>query len=242
MANPVLVNNIDHKNVKIDTRRSAELGDNVWFTLTFPDEFRAVQTHYPIFFQKDPNTGEFFPVALFGFAQNENLFLDENGWDAGYVPLFVQRQPFTIGTQMQTIDGQSQENRVLTMDMDHPRVNEEQGEPLFLEFGGNSDYLERIAGMMETLHLGNEQNKDFIACLTELELLEAVNVDVQLNDGSKHQMVGFYTINEEKLDQLPDDKLARLVKSKYLFFIHMVLASQTNISHLLKRKNRQLGL
>lgn len=242
MANPVLVNNIDHKNTKINTGHSAELGDNVWFTLTFPDEFRAVQTHYPIFFQKDGNTGEFFPVALFGFAQDENLFLDENGWDAGYIPLFIKRQPFTIGTQKQMVDGQEQESRVLTMDADHPRVNEEIGEPLFLDFGGNSDYLENVASMMETLHLGNEQNKDFIACLTELDLIEPVNVDVQLNDGSKHQMIGFYTINEDKLDQLPDDKLAGLTKSKYLFFIHMILASQTNISHLLKRKNQQLGL
>lgn len=242
MENHVLVNNIDHKNTKINTKRCAEFGDNLWYALTFLDEFRAAQAYYPIFFQKDTNTGRFVPVTLFGFQHEENLFLNDKGWDAGYIPLSVARQPFTIGTQAQDVDGKQQESRVLTLDMNNPRVNEEAGEPLFLEFGGNTDYLDNIADMMEALHVGVEQNTDFINCLTDLDLLEQFTLDVQLNDGSKHQMVGFYTINEEKLEQLPDEKLAGLVKSGYLKAIHMTMASQGNVAHLLKRKNEQLGL
>lgn len=242
MAKHVLVNNVDHKDLKINTKKCAEFGDNVWYALTFLDEFRAAQAYYPIFFQKDAETGRFMPVTLFGFQHEENLFLNDKGWDAGYIPLSVARQPFTIGTQTQLIDGKEQENRVLTLDIENPRVNEEQGEPLFLEFGGNSDYLDSVADMMEALHVGVEQNTSFIDCLTELELLESFTLDVQLNDGSKHQMVGFYTVNEEKLEQLPDDKLAGLVKSGYLKAIHMTLASQGNVAHLLRRKNEQMGL
>lgn len=242
MSNFVMVNNIDHKDLKIKTKKCAEFGDNLWFSITFPDEFRAVQAHYPIFFQKDGNTGQFAPVALYGFKQDENLFLNDKGWDAGYIPLSVARQPFTIGKQVQAIDGTEQENRVLTLDLDNPRVNTEEGEPLFLEFGGNSDYLDHMASMLEALHLGIESNQDFINCLIDLDLLEPFTLDVQLNDGSKHQMVGFYTINEEKLDALEDDKLAPLVKSGYLKAIHMTMASQGNVSHLLRRKNEQLGL
>ena len=37
------VNNIDHRDRKIDTRRSAALGDDVGFAATVPAEFRDLQ-------------------------------------------------------------------------------------------------------------------------------------------------------------------------------------------------------
>jgi hypothetical protein len=242
MGQHQIVNNVDHKDIKINTVRSKEFGDNIWYSLTFVEEFRAIQAYYPIFFQKDADTGQFVPVSLFGFQHEENLFLNDKGWDAGYIPLSVARQPFTIGTQKKVIDGREQEDRILALDMDNKRVNKDVGESLFLEFGGNSDYLDTIADMMETLHNGVNQNTNFIKCLTELDLLEPFTLDVQLNDGSQYQMIGFYTINEEKLEQLPAEKLADLVSSGYLKAIHMTMASQGNVAHLIRRKNEQLGL
>lgn len=239
MSNHQTVNNIDHKDLKINTKRCAELGDNIWYTLTFPDEFRAVQAYYPIFFQKDPQSGRFMPVALFGFQHEENLFLDDNGWDAGYIPIAHARMPFLIGSKQGQADT---DDRVLLIDRGNPRVNESEGEPLFLEFGGNTDYLDNMAAMLEALHHGITSNTPFIDCLIELELLEPFTMEVQLNNGSKNEMHGFYTINEERLAQLPDDKLAGLVKSGYLKAIHMTMASQGNIGHLIKRKNAKLGL
>ena len=72
--NNVMLNSIEHKDLKVITEHSAHYGDNIWYSLTFPVEFRSVQAHYPIFFQKDPQTGRFFSVALFGFKDKENLF------------------------------------------------------------------------------------------------------------------------------------------------------------------------
>ena len=40
---------------------------NVKYVMTFPFEFRNIQSCYPIFFQKDASSGKFFPLALFGF-------------------------------------------------------------------------------------------------------------------------------------------------------------------------------
>ena len=54
MAQHALVNNIDHKDIKIINKRSAELGDDLWYALTFPREFRSVQTHYPILSAQRP--------------------------------------------------------------------------------------------------------------------------------------------------------------------------------------------
>ena len=137
MPNYELLNNIDHKDLKVVIDRSAEYGDNAWFAATFPSEFRNVQRHYPIIFTKNPDSGAFEAVAMFGFEDGENLFLGESGWDAGYIPLNIMRLPFLIGFQEQNIDGEKTREPVITVDMDSPRVNTERGEPVFLEHGGH---------------------------------------------------------------------------------------------------------
>ena len=97
MTNYVLLNDTKHANLKVITTRSANYGDDLKYAMTFPFEFRNIQACYPIFFHKDPETGAFFPLALFGFENDENLFLSDSGWEAPYVPIMVTRQPFVIG-------------------------------------------------------------------------------------------------------------------------------------------------
>lgn len=242
MAKNVLLNSIEHQNLKVITERSAKYGDDLWYSLTFPTEFRSAQAYYPIFFNKDAETGQFYAVAVFGFQDKENLFLTGKGWDAGYIPLTVARQPFLIGKQRVVEDGEEKEQRVLHIDLEHPRVNQEQGESLFLEFGGNSPYLDNVADMLEVIHHGLVDSKHFMAILVEHELLEPFTLDATLNDGSKRQLVGFYTINEDKLNALNSETLASLHTKGYLQAIYMAMASQSNIRDLLNRKNQQLGI
>jgi hypothetical protein len=242
MANHVLLNSTDHQNLKVITEREEKYGDNVWFTLTFPTEFRSVQAYYPIFFNKDSSTGQFYAVALFGFQENENLFLSKDGWQAPYIPLSVARQPFLIGVQKVVEDGEEKEQRVLHIDLEHPRVSQEKGEALFLEFGGNTPYLDNAADILETMHHGLIDSKLFMELLIEHELLEPFSLDMTLNDKSQNQMVGFYTINEDKLKTLTPDTLTKLHQLGYLQAIYMAIASQSNVRALMNKKNEQLGL
>ena len=99
MAKHVLLNNVEHGDLRVITRRSAQYGDDVMCALTFPAEFRSVQAHYPIFFRKAADSGQFQPFAMFGLRDKENLFLDDQGWDATYIPMTIERQPFLIGIQ-----------------------------------------------------------------------------------------------------------------------------------------------
>ncbi|MCB1609598.1 MAG: SapC family protein, partial [Xanthomonadales bacterium] len=52
MPNHVLLNNVEHQDLRVITRRGADLGDQVMFAVTFPDEFRSIQAHFPIVFRK----------------------------------------------------------------------------------------------------------------------------------------------------------------------------------------------
>ncbi|MDH3410543.1 MAG: SapC family protein, partial [Gammaproteobacteria bacterium] len=154
MPNHVLLNNVDHKDLKVITARSAEYGDDVQFAITFSWEFRSIQAHYPIFFRKGPKDGEFIAVALFGFVDKENLFLSDAGWDASYIPLTVEREPFLIGFQQPAGSGSSDKAPVIHLDIDSPRISDSEGEAVFLAHGGISAYLERINSILNTINEG----------------------------------------------------------------------------------------
>jgi hypothetical protein len=239
MANYQLLNNIDHADLRVVIERSPEYGDNVWYAATFPAEFRNVQRHYPIVFTKDPDSGAFDAVALFGFEDGENLFLENGGWDAGYIPLNVLRLPFLIGFQEQGEGQDARREPVITVDMDNPRVNTERGERVFLEHGGNSPYIEQMGSILKVLHDGVKTSESFCPALAELDLLESFVLDVQMDDGSEHRMTGFYTINEDRLKDLGEKHLATLNKRGYLEAIYMVIASMSHLPDLIERKNRR---
>ena len=240
MANHVLLNNTNHKDLKVITDRSEKYGDNVMLTTTFPLEFRNIQSAYPIFFQKNNQTGAFNAIALFGFKENENLYLNENGWNASYIPLTIERHPFLIGFQQFQEEGIAKKQMVIHIDMDNPRVNETEGTALFMPYGGNTNYLEHIASVLEAIHYGYEHSEGFINMLLEFDLLESFSLDIQLSDGSNNQLQGFYTINEDRLGALNGDVLAKLHSQGYLQAIYMVIASHSNIRHLVDEKNKRI--
>ncbi len=229
MTNTALLNNLEHKDLRIDTRRRTGLGDDAMFALTFPDEFRNVQAHYPIVFRKTAEGG-FQPIALFGLKDGQNLFLDEARWDAAYVPLSVERQPFLIGV--------SGDELMVHIDLDSPRVGTVIGEAVFLEHGGTSEFLERVNSVLLALYEGLQSTPAFVAALLEHDLLESFTLDVELDDGSRNRLAGFYTINEERLAGLDGAALGRLNQAGYLQPIYMAVASVSNFQALIERVNQ----
>jgi hypothetical protein len=229
MARHVLLNNIDHKDLRIDTAHNAALGDEVMFSPTFPAEFRNVQAYYPIVFRKT-SEGAFHPIALHAFQEGRNLFLDNGRWDAAYIPLAIERQPFLIGR-----DG---EELLVHIDLDNPRVRTDAGERLFLDQGGTTAFLDRITSVLLALHEGLEATPAFVEALLRHELLESFTLDVELDDGSLNRLVGFYTINEDKLRTLDGTVLQELHGAGFLEPLYMVVASASRFRDLIDRMNR----
>ena len=244
MAQPALVNNVDHQDVRVITERAARYGDAVMFALTFPAEFRDAQAHYPILFHRADAASDYYPIALFGFQEGENLFLadaaDGAGWNAHYVPAMIRRQPFMIGFQEAQTDGAQGMVRVLSMDMAHPRVSREQGEALFQPLGGRSEYLEDMADLLESIYVGREHGKGFCKELQERGLIEDVSFDITLNDGSRNQLLGFAALDEDKVQELSGEALEQFRVKGYLAPMYMMLASLGNVAALIERKNRSV--
>ena len=235
-----VLNNVDHADLKVITRRGAEFGDMTMHTLVLPFEFRDVQTCYPILFQADA-AGQMYPLALFGFEENENLFLKDGLWRAPYIPAMIRRGPFAVGLKDATNEaGERVQTRLLSVDMNHPRISRHEGEPLFKPLGGRSEFLDEHATLLENLHDGMEHCKGFANALAELGLLESVTLQITLNDGSANQLIGFSSINEEKVQELPGGTLEDLSRQGYLLPLFMVIASTSNMRTLIDFKNESL--
>ena len=244
MSKYSLLSQSEHAKLRVITERSADYGDNLMYAMTFPLEFRNIESCYPIFFAKDGESGQFYPLALFGFQRDENLYLKGNVWDATYMPLMVERNPFLIGFQ-QSPDIENGEKRpVVSINVESPRISEIEtevkSEALFTDSGEPSEYLQKSMENLQTIHRGHDQNKQFIATLLEHDLLEGFNLDITLKDGSNNRLEGFYTINEEKLAGLQSETLGKLHEQGFLQAIYMVVASFSQVSGLIAKKNASL--
>jgi hypothetical protein len=222
-----LLNNIQHKDLRIVTRRGAQWGDDFMSAPATLDEFRKLQAHYPIVFQPD-GKGSFLPVVLFGLQEGQNLFLTDEGWDADYLPLSVQRIPFSIGV--------ADDELRMMVDMSSRRISQgAEGEAVFLPHGGTTDFTENANAVLRTLHEGLQSTAEFVETLVAHDLLEPFTLDVERPDGSHGQLLGFSIIHEERLAALDAGAVGLLHQADYLMPIYMALASLSNFRVLIKR-------
>src|SRR3546814_4117822 len=94
-----------------------------------------------------------------------------------YTTLFLS-QPFLIGTAE---DG----GLLMHIDLDSPRVGTADGQALFREHGGTTDFLDRMNSVLLALYEGLQGTAAFIEALARHELLEPFTLDVRLDDGSR---------------------------------------------------------
>jgi len=234
MSQYEILDGTKHRQLRIRTGYGAALGDAVMSVMTYPMEFRDIQGCYPILFTKDPNTGGFVAAAMLGLEAGQNLFLQDTHWDATYVPVMVQRQPFLIATSKEG----GGKPPVVSLDLDHPRVGRDEGEALFDSQGEPSEFLKQKIGLLDQLHRGLQHGSGFIEALLKHQLLVQVVLDLAFADGGKKTLQGYYCIAEERLYQLKGDVLESLNEAGYLQPVFMAVASLSRVRDLIERRNR----
>ena len=243
-----VLNNIAHEYLRVNSRFSAELGDNVVSTVTFLTEFADVQKEYPILCRKNPETTEYQAIVFFGLEKDENLFLVNadslkqkySGWDAYYVPAAIARGPFSIGMHREVVDGAEIHRPMVHVDMAHPKAKGDEGNKLFLENGGHSQYLNHISRVLEIINDGIPRTKLMFDAFIQYQLLDTVVLDIEFQNQEKLKINGFETINIEKLLQLDGIALEELNKAGFLQAAYLIAASMSNIKKLIDKKNRKL--
>jgi hypothetical protein len=235
MTDHAILSADDHRNLRVQTVRGADLGDAVMCCIAVPDEFRQVQNDYPILFRLDVERDTFTALAMFGFQNGENLFLDGGRWHAEYLPLAIDIQPFLIGGSA------ADREKQVHIDLASPRIAAAEGMRIFDEDGQPTPYLEAVIAKLGALDAGYQESHDFFAALRRHALLEPLSLEITLDDGSTNRLVGFHVIDEARLRALDAATTAELHEAGHLMPIFMALASLGKLRGLIARKNRQAG-
>lgn len=235
-----MLNNVAHRDLRVATGFGPEFGDAVGMVPAYPSEFAELQREYPIFLRRDADTGGWQSVALLGFEQHENLFLQGDRWNAAYLPGAAAKGPFLIGFQENHVDGALTRESVLHVDLDHPRVSAMEGEPVFLPQGGNSPYLEHVAGVLRGIHDGHAFAAEMFAALDANGLIQPVTLDVRIDPEHRIGVNGLHAIDRDRLAQLDGATLAALNRAGYLEGAYLMLASLHNMRRLIAEKQRRL--
>jgi hypothetical protein len=233
-----ILNPKDHGSLRIRTAAGTAFGDGVMASLAVPAEFRRLACDYPILFRYDSAARSYSALALLGFEPGENLYLQNGQWEATCRPLAMAVQPFLVG---RAPDGKGPSQ--IHIDMAHPRILKEDdgvgnNVAVFDPDGKPTPFLETMSDMLGALDEGYREGGSFMAALVRHDLLEPFSMDVTLNNGASHRMVGYHLIHEERLRNLEPGALKELHADGHLEPIYMALASIGNLAKLVRRKSQ----
>ena len=232
----VIVDSDTHRNTRVDMKRGAAYGEAIHLISVVPHEFSRLLTHYPIFFAKDSHTGEFGLAAMLGFNVDENLFLEGDHWTVDYIPLHIQRGPFSVAP-----GDESNQQLVACIDANDPRVQEEKGERLYTDEGERTEFMGIVNSILAELVRGIAQTRDLVEALTKHDLIEQLTLNIRFEGGDTLRFDNLHTVSEEKLAKLRGDALESLHERGYLKIAHEMIASISGVGRLIEIKNRQLA-
>lgn len=228
-----------HQNLRVLTQRGAKYGENIPFVPVVVGELRNLALNYPICLMSTGESTRLRPYAILGFEPGENLFLNDDFWDASYVPLHVTRQPFMVGFPDGSEDA-TPDNAVMMIDMDSPRVQEAEGEALFDEDGAHTPYLQAIGESLGQLISAEQATRTFVDELQAAGLTKPAELSITLRNGEEQGFEGLFSINEKKLAELRGAELETLHKRGLLHASYLLLTSIGNMQKLVHKKSDRM--
>ncbi len=224
---PVALNSKTHFNLRIKpSGEGLKFSARTNSVLLAGTEFPEACKHFPIVFAKASGE-QVLPMALLGFRDQENLFVDAGGrWKSEYVPAYIRRYPFVLAA--------GGDGRTLTVCIDesYPGFGADEGQPLFNGKGEPTDYLKGVLAFLRDYQAQIERTDSFLKTLREFDLLTDVAANVNLAGGKRYSLAGLMMVDERKLQALADDKILRLFRSGELAWIYSHLISLSNFSRL----------
>lgn len=224
------LDSVSHADVRLKASRGAEAGDPLGQIGVYAEEFVLVQREYPILFTRDEDD-LLQPVAILGLTAQENLFANQQGWQARYIPALVRRGPLMIGRARS-------EDPAVHIDTAHPRLaaDGEDGYPLFLEHGGHAPALRDAINALQLIHRGEGARSAMSELFQRHELVKPLPISINLDDTTTIQFENFSAILPETIDGLSAEALGELSAAGLLVPAIMSAHSLGNINALADRR------
>lgn len=242
MANVVAVDNKNHRNVQIDTRKLALHGAELNMVPVVLSEFSSAAVQYPLLITKNGDTGRFVCVAMLGLEVGENLFWQNSEWQGLYLPLQIRRQPFFIGnSDVYDKAATESDDQIVCIDSQSPAITTEGGMALFDERGLDTDFFQETKACLAHLLTGEVDNNILIENLQKMDLLQSLSLKITLANQETTRLNGLYTVNQDKLAKLKDEHVLQLHKLGLLGPIQTLIISLGQVQTLIDLKNQRLG-
>jgi hypothetical protein len=229
---PVPLDRDQHRNLKL----SVPIGDwsmasKLSALFVAAAEFGDTCREFPIVFVragKEPDgKDQIAPVAVMGLSQNDNLYLQGGTWRAQYMPAVLRSYPFCIGR----LDA---ERFAICVDMAWPGSQQAEGVSVFEADGQPASLLTEMTKFLENLEAEIQRTRLVGAKLLELDVLRDMRFDATMPDGRKHSVDGFLTVDETKMQNLPDSVVGELHRTGVLGLIHLHWVSMGNMRRLVE--------
>jgi hypothetical protein len=227
------VNNTDHGHLKIKEKRNFPHVAEEQIVPLVVHEFSAIASQMPIVFVKNKDTEEFQPVAILGFRQGENVFQSTDGWQSVYIPAVITHHPFAL---MPVADQENQYQ--LVMIEPNSATNDVAGEALFDENGVETPYLLKRKEALGRYYENTLITQEFCRTLQKYNLFSPQSLSLDYN-GQQMKIDGLYLVDEQQLNQLPDEDFLILRKRGYLAPIYAHLGSVHQLYNVARLKALQ---
>ena len=195
-------------------------------------EFSRASSVYPIVFLEDQAQDEFKPVVLTGLEEGENLFVEDDKWNASYIPAIVRRYPFALAKTDE--DGRY----TICIDEESVFVNDDEGQELFTEKGEAGEVIEKVKQYLTELQQMEQFTSEFCSFMSTNNMFTPLNMKVRVGNEVKN-ISGAYVINEERFNALSDEKFLDLRLKKYVPVIYAHLSSLAQVERLVEFKDRR---
>jgi len=221
MALPVPLQNDRHAKLKIIESGDYTRYKDQHLIPVLAKDFFTLCAEFPVVFVKDSGGEQFVPVAIMGLREGHNLFCQTEEWKARVIPVRFNNAPFSIVR----VDDKSDQLAVL-VDEESAMFSETEGEPLFKEDGEKTAYLEKRMDSILNTAQQTVQTEGICKLLKEKDLLATQQLQLQhRQDSPRYNIDGVYTIDEKKLNELPDEDFLDLRKQGLIPLIYAHLSS-----------------
>ncbi len=180
-------------------------------------EFGDVAREYPIVFIR-AGKGEdgkdlIASIAVLGMVTGQNLYQNAGQWRATYMPAVLRCYPFCIGRLDNT-------QFAICVDTAWAGVNTTEGDALFNADGQATELLQNMQKHLEALETEVQRTRMVGQRLLDLDVLKDMRFDATLPDGRQHSVDGFLTVDEAKMQALPDEVVGQLHREGVLGLVH----------------------
>lgn len=200
-------------------------------------ELAIAARYYPIAFSSQSPA---VPLAVLGFRDGENLFVDAAGrWRPDtYIPAYVQRYPFIFLSEP--------ESKRLILCVDESATSFSSAAPAnaFFTDGKPSPMLDQVLRFCDGYQQQFEETRRLGAWIEAESLLEDRVARAELADGTMMTLSGFRTIDANKFNALSDEKVLEAHRRGWLPALYFHLQSLGNwnlLSQLAAARTKSKG-